>query len=346
MNPLYLRDRGRREILEYVGHMDQVAGIRLLEATDGLARGSRVLQVWTGTGLSFHVLADRALDISTCQYKGISLAWVSSVGDAHPAHYEPEGVGWLRSFQGGLLVTCGLDQFGYPSSDDGEELGLHGRLSNLPGRYVSHSTAWKDDEYEIEVTGEVRQTRVFGENLVLRRRISTHLGSNRIRIEDVVANEGFAPHPHMMLYHFNLGFPFLSEEAQLEVEVEETVPRDADAEAGLADWMSFHPPREGYREQVFRHVPVADADGRVQVWVENPALGIGLRWTYDKAQLPHLFQWKMLGQGLYVLGVEPANCSGMRGRAAARESGDLPYLAPGESRRYELELEVVELAQS
>lgn len=160
-----------------------------------------------------------------------------------------------------------------------------------------------------------------------------------------MTNEGFVPHPHMILYHFNLGFPLLSEDTQLRVEVEETVPRDADAEAGLAEWMSFQPPTPGYREQVFRHVPVADADGKVRVKVENPALGLGLRWTYDKTNLPHLFQWKMMGQGTYVLGVEPANSSGMKGRAAARESGDLPYLLPGESRCYELELEVVERSQ-
>jgi hypothetical protein len=342
MNWGYLQNRSQQEVLERVGHMDQLAGIKMIEASDGPARGSRMLQVWTGAGLSFQVAADRALDISACHYKGVSLAWSSSIGDVHPAYYEPEGAGWLRSFPGGLLVTCGLDHFGYPSSDDGEALGLHGRVSNLPARQVSYRTAWKGDEYELEVSGEVWQTRVFGENLVLRRRISTRLGANSIRIEDEVSNEGFAPHPHMILYHFNLGFPLLSEHARLQVEVEETVPRDADAEAGLADWMNFQPPTEGYRELVFRHVPVTDAAGRVQVELQNPALGMGLRWTYDSLSLPHLFQWKMMGQGMYVLGVEPANSSGMGGRAAARESGDLPYLGPGESRRYELELEVIE----
>lgn len=341
MNTLFFHEN-RQDLLAHVGHMDQVAGIRLFEAGDGLARGSRVLQVWTGSGLSFDVLADRALDIYACRYKGIPLAWISPVGDAHPSYYEPEGMAWLRSFQGGLLVTCGLDHFGSPSLDEGEGLGLHGRVSNLPARYVSHRAAWQGDEYKIEVRGEVRQARVFGENLVLRRRISTRLGSNRIQIEDQVANEGFASQPHMILYHFNLGFPLLSEDAHLQVEVEGTVPRDADAEAGLADWMRFQPPTRGYREQVFHHTPVADADGQAQVFLENAALGLGLRWTYDRASLPHLFQWKMMGEGLYVLGVEPANSSGMQGRAAARQSGDLPCLAPGETRRYAIEIEVVE----
>lgn len=165
MVALFFRDKSRQELLERVGHMDQVAGIKLLTAGDGLARGSRVLQVWTGTGLVFD---------------------------------------------------------------------------------------------------------------------------------------------------------------------------------GLADWMRFQPPTRGYREQVFHHAPVADADGRVQVCLENAALGLGLRWTNDRASLPHLFQWKVMGQGLYVLGVEPANSSGMQGRAAARQSGNLPCLAPGEIRRYALEIEAVE----
>ena len=347
---LYNRDWDRHEILKRVGHMDQVAGIKLVEAADGLERGCRMLQAWTGSGMEFTVLADRALDISACRYKGIPLAWASPVGVVHPAYYEPEGLGWLRSFPGGLFVTCGLDQFGAPSSDAGEELGLHGRVSNLPARSVGYRTYWVDDDggqshYELVISGEVRQTRVFGENLVLRRRISSRLGSNKIRIADVVTNEGFASQPHMILYHFNLGFPLVSEDSRLHIEAEQTIPRDADAEVGLAEWDKLQPPTAGYREQVFRHALVADEEGKAHVGVENPALGIGLRWTYDRASLPHLFQWKMMGEGMYVLGIEPGNCSGVEGRAVARQRDDLPHLEPGESRSYTLEVEVVEYSQ-
>jgi len=354
MASLYGRDWNRHEILQRVGSLDQIAGIRLMEAADGLERGCRIFQVWTGSGLEFTVSADRALDICACRYKGIPLAWASPVGGVHPAYYEPEGWGWLRSFPGGLLVTCGLDSFGAPSSDSGEEFGLHGRVSNLPARSVGYRTQWMDDDarqsggaqtrYTLEITGEVRQTRVFGENLLLRRRITTDLGSNKIRIEDVVTNEGFAPQPHMVLYHFNLGFPLVSENSRVHLEAEQTVARDADAEAGLAHWNQLQPPTAGYREQVFRHVLVADNEGQVHVEVENPTLGIGLRWTYDKASLPHLYQWKMMGESMYVLGIEPGNCNGVEGRAIARQRDDLPHLEPGESRNYTLEVEVVEFA--
>ena len=37
---LYHRDWTRQELARYVGHMDQVAGIRLLEGADGVERGS------------------------------------------------------------------------------------------------------------------------------------------------------------------------------------------------------------------------------------------------------------------------------------------------------------------
>jgi hypothetical protein len=347
MTYLYNQSWERQEILRRVGHVEQVAGIKLVEAADGKERGTRILQVWTGTGFFFHVLADRALDISVCRYQGVPIGWLSSVGEAHPAYYEPDRFGWLRSFQGGLLVTCGLDQFGSPSSDAGDELGLHGRISNLPARSVGYRTYWAETEhegsrYELEITGEVRQTRVFGENLVLRRSISTQLGSNKIQIQDVVTNEGFMPHPHMILYHFNMGFPLVSEDSFIELETEETVPRDKDAEPGLAKCRNFQPPTPEYREQVFRHRPVADAIGRIRAELKNPRLGLGLRLSYDSTNLPYLFQWKMMGEGTYVLGIEPANCGVIEGRAAARERSDLPQLAAGESRRYDLEVEVAE----
>jgi hypothetical protein len=342
MASLYGRHWGRQDLLRYVGHMDQVAGIRLVEGADGVERGNRVLQVWMGGGLRFSVLADRALDISACNYKGISLTWASPVGEAHPAYYEAQGAGWLRSFQGGLLVTCGLDHFGPPCRDEGEDFGLHGRVSNLPARSVGYSASWIGDKYELEISGEVRQTQVFGENLVLRRRISTRLGSNKIRIEDTVTNEGFSSHPHMILYHVNAGFPLLCESARLKIDVEETTPRDSEAATGIADWMAFQPPTPQYCEQVFVHTPVSDERGWAAVELENPNLGLGLRLTFDKATLPYLVEWKMMGEGLYVLGIEPTNCGVVGGRAAAREQGALPYLAAGESRSYSLEVDVIE----
>lgn len=333
----------REGLLQRVGRMEQLAGVIPSVADEGPGRGSRYFHVYTGSGLSFDVMTDRALDIGACSYKGTPLAWISPSGWVHPAHYESEGLGWLRSFQGGLCTTCGLDQIGAPSVDEGEAFGIHGRISNLPAEQVGHRTWWDDDSYRLEISGQMRQARLFGENLILHRRISTELGSNSISIEDTVTNVGFVLQPHLILYHCNLGFPLVSEHTRLNVDVEETFPRDADAEVGLDKWSEFQVPTPGYREQVFRHIPRTDDDGKVSAFVENPDLGLGIRISFYKHQLPHLVQWKQMGQGAYVLGIEPTNSTGVEGRAVARERDDLPHLAPGESKRYQLEFEVLSL---
>lgn len=241
-----------------------------------------------------------------------------------------------------MLVTCGLDTFGPPDRDGDEELGMHGRVSNIPGRAVNHSAAWVEDNYRLEISGEVQQTRVFGENLVLRRRVSTAMGSNCIRIEDMVTNEGFSPHPHMIMYHINAGFPLLSEKARLKFNVRETIPYDDASQQGVKDWMVFQPPTAGFLEQNFVHVPVPDERGWSVAELENPELKLGLRLSFDTSTLPYLNEWKMMGEGLYVLAIEPINCNADGGRALAREQNLLPFLEVGESRRYTLEIEVVE----
>jgi hypothetical protein len=61
--------------------------------------------------------------------------------------------------------------------------------------------------------------------------------------------------------------------------------------------------------------------------------------TFDPRQLPRLWQWRMLRAGMYVTGLEPANC-GLAGRAAERAAGTLHVLEPGETRRFDLAIHV------
>ena len=160
-----------RELLRRVGSLDQVAGINPLVLDDGPARGVRALGVRTGSGFSFTVLPDRGMGVHAAEYRGIPLTWLSHTGVVAPSHYEPEGEGWLRSFGGGLIVTCGLQNVGPPGEDPrtGEKLGLHGRISNIPAWRVSSQARWDEEGCVLEATGEVREGRVFGANLALRR---------------------------------------------------------------------------------------------------------------------------------------------------------------------------------
>ncbi|MBM4459178.1 MAG: DUF4432 family protein [Chloroflexi bacterium] len=334
----------RHELLQRVGDISQVAGVRLSELADGFERSVRVADVRTGSGLECTVLVDRGLDIGPASFGAAALAWRSPMTAAGPAFYEPHGLGWLRGFPGGLLTTCGLTHFGAPAEEEGQALGLHGRASYIPATHLACGGDWRGDEYEIWISGQLREAVLFGENLALRRRIRARLGESRLFIEDTVSNEGFAPTPHMMLYHFNFGFPLLDEHAELLTNDVEVRPRDSSAAAGLADHARFQPPTAGYREQVFYHTPRAGEDGYAQVALVNRGFGggqgLGAYVRFRMAELPRLVQWKMMGQGAYVCGLEPAtNWAG--GRAVERAAGRLQCLAPGETRDYRLEVGVL-----
>jgi hypothetical protein len=341
MPTLFGRQWTGAELRQYVGRMEQLAGIRAVEHADGRARGARGFEVWTGSGLTFHVLADRALDISSCSFRGMAIGWLSPGDEAHPAFFEPKGAGWLRTFGGGLLMTCGLDHFG-PADTDGESLGLHGRIGALPAEQVGYRSYWDGDEYRLEISGQVRQSRPFGENLLLRRQISTALGSQALTIEDEVINEGHDLAPHMILYHINFGFPLIGPATELDFPISEVTPRTERAAAAMDRHLQIQPPTAGFQEEVYVIKAEGNADGRATARMTNRAAGVAAELTFNTDALPYLMQWKMMGQGMYVLGVEPGNTGTLQGRTEARRLGMLTELAPGESRRYSITIAVAE----
>jgi hypothetical protein len=336
----------RRQVESSIGRLDQIGGILPFELTDGRARGVRALRFTTGSGLTFTSLADRALDLSHAEYCGVPLGWRSPNGDAAPSFYDPDGDRWLRMFFGGLMTTCGLTNFGPEGSDRYGTFGQHGEINCLPAEQVSCSQHWEGNECVLQVTGTIRQSRVFGEDLQLHRRISTQLGASSLRIEDTVTNRGYARTPHMILYHCHGGFPILSEGAELHVSHSSMRPRDVEAENAMNVWSTVTAPQPDFAEQVFIHTPLACADGRSAVALVNRGLregtGLGISIHFDPKQLPALIQWRMLGEGTYVMGIEPANCPTIEGRVEAERNGTLPFLEPGESRQYELEFRILD----
>lgn len=344
MPQLFGRDWSRRELARHVGRLEQVAGVRLATLADGGARGVRVLEFRTGTGLVFDVLVDRAFDVGRCELRGMPLAWTSAVGIEGPWYYEPDGLGFFRTFGGGLLVTCGIEhalfmaedsaaQYHYPPKQT-EKFGLHGRVSNRPARLVGYGERWDGDDCALWAEGETQVATVFGEQLVLRRRIEARVGESRFRVHDVVENVGHDRTPHMILYHVNAGFPVVDEGSELLIAATGVTARGDHSTEG---YRTLTAPVEGFVEQVFEHELSGEPEGTVPVAIVNHRLGIGLYQVFRKDQLPHHFVWRALGEGTYVVGIEPGtNRTG--GRHDARERGELIELEAGESRSYDLEL--------
>ena len=345
MVKLYGREWSRDALQRYTGLDSQLGGVTQKVLVDGRSAGVRVAEFDTGSGLQFSVLLDRGMDISVARYRGVSLVWEAAPGPAAPAYHEPEGLGWLRTFHGGLLATCGMTYVGAPTVDEGEALGLHGRISHLPASNVWSDGMWRGDSYEMWVRGRMREAVVFGENLTLTRRISATLGESRFEVRDTVTNEGYRRTPHQLLYHVNFGFPLLAEGTELVAPSAQVRPRDEVAAPGLDRHNIYEAPVAGYEEQVFYHDMTAASDGYVTVALVNRGFdggrGLGVYLRYRQAELPRFTQWKMIGAGEYVTGLEPANC-GVEGRDKDRAEGRLEFLEPGEQRSYHLEVGVLD----
>jgi len=343
MARIFGREYTRGELQGLTGNLAQLGGIRPIELAGGRERGVRGFDVATGSGFEFTALADRALDITRATFRGRSLSYHTASGQAHPAYYEPAGLGWLRTFSGGLVATGGLAYFGAPTVDEGEELGLHGRVGTLPMEEIGYWGEWKGDDYWMYLRGMLHEGVIFGNPLRLTRQISARLGGNSLTIDDTVENIGGEPAPHMMLYHCNLGFPFLSPQSQLVVNSRRVTPATESAAPGLLEHATFQPPTPGIEEQVYYHEPETDNAGDARAALINPHLdgGLGVFFRFHAKTLPYLVEWKMMGYGTYVLGIEPAS-NFVGGRDQERAEGRLISLQPGEQRHYHLEIGVLD----
>ena len=174
----------KKELLKYVGSVEQIGGIRDFTFNDGKAKGVRAIEVNTGS-LRFTILPDRCMDIAQADYKGQAISWISKTGITAPQYYEKDEKNWLRGFYGGLITTCGLHNIGGPVG----EYGLHDRIAHIPAQKISVSAEWVDDEYIMRVSGEMRDSIVFGSNLVLKRVITAKLLSSEFIVEDTIINE-------------------------------------------------------------------------------------------------------------------------------------------------------------
>ena len=69
--------------------------------------------------------------------------------------------------------------------------------------------------------------------------------------------------------------------------------------------------------------------------------GIGVYVKFTVATLPLLCEWKMMGAGEYVVGIEPSNVP-VANRADLRNQGLLPFIQPGESVENKVEIGVLD----
>ena len=329
----------KRKLEKYCGDISQIYDLRHCILQDGRSKGTHAILADNGLGLELMLLPDKCLGIPKLKYGGLNIGFMCKNGISAPEFYQEEGTrGFLKNFEAGFLTTCGLTYFGSPCEVDGQRYGLHGAIANTPMENVCTNVEWKEDQAYLKISGDAREGYLFGPNLLLHKEITIPVGENIIEMHDTIENKGFEKSPLMILYHFNYGYPFLTENAQIYTNYDKVTARDEKSESRLKDINKFEEPIEGFEEVVAYRTMSEKGKKEAYTFVYNPEQEIGIQMTLDPEQLPILNQWKSPRAGDYVLGMEPGT-GHVGGYLNTKRDGLLMYIEPGERKDINIKIE-------
>ena len=320
-----------KKLMKYCGSLQQMVYARPIVYKEGRAEHMNAIEAKCGD-IFFHSAADKALDITDFSYKGMNMTFLAKPGLEGRNQYDTNGEEALRSIMGGLFFTCGLENICAPCTVDGKDYPMHGRMRTTPAEHVCTDVITEGETCKLVISGEMREAELFGENMVLRRRIESVLGENSITVTDEIENQAFRE-PLMLLYHCNVGYPFLNENCELYVPSKKVVGREEFSEKHVERWNKLETPIDNECEYVFIHDMQSDDKLDTMVLVANH--------EFNQKNLPYFMEWKSMASGDYVLGLEPSNSS-VYGKLHHIENNTVHYLEPFEKETNVLKFSVIE----
>ena len=143
-------------LMKYCGSIQQMIYARPITYKEGRAEHMNAIEAKCGD-ISFHAMADKALDISDFSYKGMNMTFMAKPGLEGRNQYDTNGDEALRSIMGGLFFTCGLENICAPCSVDGKDYPMHGRIRTTPAEHIGTDVVRDGDDYKLVITGEMRE---------------------------------------------------------------------------------------------------------------------------------------------------------------------------------------------
>ena len=257
--------------------------IRRYTLTEGKENGLKVIEMDNGI-LRVLLNESKGLDMMQLFHSGMNISFVSKNG------FTARELPFINRFEGGMLYTCGLDSFG---AREGYE--LHGHYHNTPAKV----TEIVQTDESLRVKGEIECTALFGEYLCLTRVINLPMNSDTVTITDTLENRGTKTENYCLLYHVNLGCPFLEEGVKIEGDFEEIVPRTE--YASKFGNLIMSKPQDNEEERCY----FLKNKGNT-ICASNEKLGKKFILTYSKKTLPSVVQWISPATRDYAMGLEPA----------------------------------------
>jgi hypothetical protein len=267
-----------------ISNLAQVASVRRYVLTEGRGKGLDVIDCDNGK-IRFLLNVNKGLDMMQLYHEGQNMSFLCKTA------FIAKEDGFLNRFEGGMLYTCGLENAG---NRDGYV--QHGRFHTLPAEIVRAECT----ETEIVVEGVVRDSALFGQNLVLRRTYRAKLGDGTVTLEDKLTNAAFTDGEYCLLYHINSGYPMLDDGAKIVLDAEEITPCDDWSKENLYRLYAICQPTAGETETCYYFTLKTPV-----VSLVNEKLGKKFSVGYSAETLPTFLMWKSFACGDYALGFEP-----------------------------------------
>jgi hypothetical protein len=314
--------------------------IRKRTLRGGLRDGVDLIEIHNGA-LSYAVLPSRGMGLWRGEFRGNFLGWRSPVlGPVHPkfVHLDDRGgLGWLGGFDE-WVCRCGLASNGPPGEDSfmdksgrthRAKLNLHGRIANQPADLVEVRVNL-DPPHELTVIGQVEEGYLFFPHLRLTATYTTVPGSNRVMVHDVVENRSAEPAEMQVLYHCNIGPPFLEAGSRVMAPIREMAPLTPRAAEGIDTYDTYPGPTAGFAEQVYCYDLLEDSAGRTLAMLYNTPADRGLVLRWPQKELPCFTVWRNCAavEDGYVTGLEPAT-NYPNFKTFERQQGRVRVLPPG-----------------
>ncbi len=256
----------------------------MLFAKDIFIDNKRCILVQNGT-LEVLFNKDNALDIVWVKYKGVNISFLSKNGLNNGTQ------DFTGNFEGGFLYTCGMDNVSSCVSGKPVHGSLHYKKCDLAYTYEQDGVLY--------VCGEVKESALFGKNLVMKRCFA--VTDRSISIQDTLENQGHLETDYVLLYHVNYGYPFLDECLQMEIPAIKSDSLTEAAEKHKKNMFRITAPIDGDDEHVYYHTL---SEGKVRL--VNPERKIAVEMLYSVEDFPVTLEWKSMISGDYALGIEPS----------------------------------------
>ena len=298
-----------------ISNFQQLATLRRYTVNDGIEKGIEVIDCDNGT-LRFLLNVTKACDMMQLYHKGQNMTFVSKNG------FMKREVPFGKRFEGGMLYTCGLD-----SAGEREGFEEHGSFHNTPAQILRAECS----EEGIIVEAVIRDTEVCGKNLILRRTITSKIGSDRVSVVDRLSNEAYRDEKYCLLYHVNVGYPMMDAGAKIVGDITDCQPRTEWAEKKMKTAFQVEAPIPNFEETCYYFKLK-----KPEVSLVNETIGKKFTVSYSGDTLPEFLAWKSIASGDYAVGLEPTT---------TKLDGLFEYstIGAGETLEFRVELSVTEL---